>query len=159
MAKRAKMRFPAPLAEILQDGLKGLGISERLREAVIWNIWSDVVGPAVASRAQPLRIINGILTVAVSSGPWMQELTFLKGMMKQKLNDRLGGEVVRDIQLRSGQVPKPAVFVEEVPVPKKPLTVEQLVRIESESAAITDEETRTAFAELMKASLAVREKA
>ena len=158
MVRRPKMSFPAPLALIFQEGLKGSGFAERLREAGIWSIWTDVVGATVASRAQPLRIINGTLTVAVSSGPWMQELTFLKGMMKQKLNDRLGGEVVRNIVLRSGYVPKPEAAVEDVPTPQKPLTQEQLARIEAESAAIADEETRTAFMELMKASLAARDR-
>lgn len=156
MAKRARMRFPAPLTEILQEGLKGLGIAERLREAGIWSIWPEVVGPTVAARAQPLRIINGTLTVAVSSGPWMQELNFLKAMMRQKLNERLGGEVVRDIILRSGKVTKIAAPVEDVVAPDIQLTPEQLARIEMESGSIADDETRAAFEELMKASLKAR---
>lgn len=90
MAKRSRMRHPRLLSDLLEDGLKELGIAGRLREAAIWRIWPEVVGPAVASRAQPLRIIDGALTVAVSSGPWMQELSFLKEMIKQKLNARLG---------------------------------------------------------------------
>ena len=152
MAKRARMKFPQPLTNLLAQELQGLGLAERLREADIWRLWPDVVGQAVASRAQPLRIINGTLTVAVSSGPWMQELTFLKEMMKEKLNERLGSEVVKAIILKSGKVlPPVASDVKKLP-PKKKLTARQLALIDEQSSAIADEETREAFAALMKAS-------
>lgn len=153
MAKRARMRFPRPLSELLGESLQGLAMGERLREADIWRIWPEVVGSVVASRAQPLRIINGTLTVAVSSGPWMQELIFLKAIMQQKLNERLGCEVVREIILKSGRIPPPAAAVVDETPPRKKLDPEQLARIEQEATAIADEETRLAFAELMKASL------
>lgn len=153
MAKRARMRFPKPLAEMLHDELKGLGLAERLREADIWRLWPAVVGQVIASRAQPLRIINGTLTVAVSSGPWMQELNFLKGMIREKLNDRLGGEVVREILLKSGKVEKVAPAEADEPPRKKRLTAAQLALIVEQSAAIADPETREVFAALMRASL------
>ncbi len=152
MAKRTRMRFPQPLSTLL-DGLKGLGLAERLREADIWRVWPEVVGPAISSRARPLRIINGILTVAVSSGPWMQELTFLKGMIREKLNGQLGATVVKEIVLKSGRVEK------EVPVAvagaprKKRLTARQLAFIDEQSAAIADPEIRAEFVALMRASL------
>jgi hypothetical protein len=146
------MRFPKPLADLLQEGLATAGLAGKLREVDIWRHWPEVVGPVVASRAQPLRIINGALYVTVASGPWMQELSFLRGMMKEKLNERLGGEVVREIILRSGRV----AVAEKAPdddVPlKKPLTPSQETYIAQQSAAIVDPETREAFAALMKAS-------
>lgn len=155
MAKRTKMRFPLPLSEVVRVELTSLGLAERLREAEIWRLWPDVVGATVASRATPLRIIKGTLTVAVSSGPWKQELTFLKGMMIEKLNERLGGEVVREIVLKSGHVDRDAntapIAPEEVPR-KKRLTARQLSLIDEQSAAIVDPETREAFVALMKAS-------
>lgn len=153
MARRARMRFPLPLGDVARQEFTALGLAERLREADIWRLWPEVVGPAVAARAMPLRIIKGTLTVVVSSGPWKQELGFLKGMMKDKLNDRLGAEVVREIILKSGSVEQHAVAPpEEVPV-KKRLTTRQLAYIDEQSAAIVDMEIREAFVALMKASL------
>ena len=49
---------------------------------------------------------DGVLTVAVASAPWMQQLTFLKKGMIEKLNERLGRELVRDIYLKAG-MPQP----------------------------------------------------
>jgi hypothetical protein len=156
MVKRARMRFPLPLSEVVRAELNTLGLSERLREAEIWRLWPEIVGPAIAFRATPLRIIRGVLTVAVSSGPWKQELAFLKMTMIEKLNNRLGGEVVRDIVLRSGQVARESLEIlmpsEEAPLKKKQLTPRQLSFIDDQSAAISDVETREAFAALMEAS-------
>jgi len=150
--KRPRMGFPKPLSDLLQEGLAGFGLGNRLKEADIWRFWPEVVGPVVATRAQPLRIINGVLTVAVSSGPWMQELSFLKEMMRNKLNDRLGSEVVKEIILRSGRVASSDTLrADDVP-PKKRLTPQQVAFISEQSAAILDPETREAFADLMKAS-------
>jgi hypothetical protein len=147
------MAFPRPLSGVVRESLVGLGLAERLREAEIWRIWPDVVGPAITARAQPQRVINGTLTVAVSSAPWMQELRFMTGMMKDKLNDRLGGEVVKEIVLKAGRVTIPPPEVPEVlPVPRI-LTPRQLARIEEQSAHIEDPETRVAFIELMRVSM------
>lgn len=156
MAKRPRMRFPLPLNDVVRVELTALGLAERLREAEIWRLWPEVVGQTIAARAMPLRIIKGTLTVAVSSGPWKQELTFLKGMMIEKLNQRLGGGVVKEIILKSGKVGRDAI---EAPMPpeeephKKRLTTRQLSFVDEQSAAIANVETREAFIALMKASL------
>lgn len=154
MGKRARMRFPLPLGDVARQEFTALGLADRLREADIWRLWPEVVGPTVAARAVPLRIIRGTLTIGVSSGPWKQELGFLKGMMKDKLNARLGAEVVREIVLKSGTVEQYAAPPPEEPPRKKRLTSRQLSYIDEQSAAIVDPETRNAFVALMKASLA-----
>ena len=153
MQKRPKMHHPRPLSGVMQESLAGLGLAERLREAEIWRIWPEVVGFALACRARPLRIINGTLTVAVSSAPWMQEIRFMTTMMKEKLNVCLGAEVVREIVLKAGRVDEPIAETPEEITVIHPLTLDQLSQIEVQSTAITDPETRQAFIELMQASL------
>ena len=153
MQKRPKMSFPRPLSGVMQESLAGLGLDERLREAEIWRIWPEVVGATLACRARPLRIINGTLTVAVSSAPWIQELRFMTTMMKEKLNSRLGAELVREIVLKAGRVDIPPVEVPEEIIATIPLTLQQQALIEAQSASIVDPETRQAFIELMQASL------
>ena len=153
MVKRARMRFPLPLGDVARQEFSTLGLSERLREADIWRFWPEVVGPAIAARAMPLRIIKGVLTVAVSNGPWMQELRFLTTMMRDKLNERLGGDVVREIVLKAGRVDQAAEPAPEDAPRKKRLTSRQVALIDGLSASIVDTETREAFMALMKSSL------
>jgi len=147
------MRYPKPLSDLLQEGLEGLGLGRRLAEFDIWRLWPEVVGPAIASRSQPLRIINGTLTVAVSSGPWMQELSYLRSMMKDKLNERLGSEIVKEIVLKSGRVVNEGDPPGIDNIRRNPLSARQLAMISEQASAIADPETRAAFEELMKASL------
>ena len=137
----------------MQDSLAGSSLADRLREAEIWRVWPEVVGAALACRAQPLRIINGTLTVAVSSAPWMQELRFMTAMMREKLNLRLGAEVVRDIVLKAGRVDQTAAEVPDVVSAPRQLTSQQKSMIEEQSALITDQETRQAFVNLMQTSM------
>ena len=153
MQKRPRMTFPQPLSGVMQDSLAGSSLANRLREAEIWRVWPDVVGATLACRAQPVRIINGTLTVSVSSAPWMQELRFMTAMMKEKLNIRLGDEVVKEIVLKAGRVSLPAPEEPEKIHAILPLTFRQQALIENESASITDPETRRAFIELMQACL------
>ncbi len=153
MPKRPRMPFPRPLSGLVQENLVGLGLAERLREAEIWRIWPDVVGAALAARACPVRIINGTLTVAVSSAPWMQELRFMTAMMQEKLNSSLGAEVVREIVLKAGRVDKPIAEVPDEVIATRPLTPQQQSMIETQSSSIADPETRQAFVELMRASM------
>lgn len=153
MQKRPRMSFPRSLSGVIKESLAGHCLAERLREAEIWRIWPSVVGATLACRAQPVRIINGTLTVAVSSAPWMQELRFMTAMMKEKLNMRLGSEVVREIVLKAGKIDLPSVEkTEEIPTPRH-LTPHQLAQITEQSAHIEDTETRQAFIELMQTSM------
>lgn len=153
MPKRHRMPFPCKLSGVVQDSLAGLGLAERLREAEIWRIWPDVVGATLACRARPLRIINGTLTVAVSSAPWMQELRFMTALMKEKLNSCLGADVVSEIVLKAGKVDIPAAEVPEETFAATPLTPHQQALIDEQSALIEDPDTRQAFIELMRASM------
>ena len=153
MAKRPRMPAPRPLSGLVRESLVGFGLAERLREAEIWRVWPEVVGETLAGRACPVRIINGTLTVAVSSAPWMQELRYMTAMMKEKLNSRLGAEVVREIILKAGRVDRPPTEVPDEIVAATPLTPHQLAFIETQSASIEDPEIRQSFIELMQSSL------
>jgi len=87
---------------VLTDLIDRLEFRERLREHDVWNVWAEVVGPLLASKADPLRIEDGKLFIRVSNSTWMQELQFLKDELRTRLNHRLGRNVVRDIFLVLG---------------------------------------------------------
>jgi predicted nucleic acid-binding Zn ribbon protein len=89
-------------AEVLSELVERLEFRERLREHAVWNVWAEVVGDLLASKAEPARIEDGKLFVRVASSAWMQELAFLKDEIRGRLNHRLGAAVVRDIYLIQG---------------------------------------------------------
>lgn len=65
--------------------------------AQIWRVWAEVVGAPIARRAEPVRLRGRTLIVAVSSAPWMQELTLLKRSIVSQLNARLARPLVDDL--------------------------------------------------------------
>jgi hypothetical protein len=92
----------ARAAQVLDDLIDRLAFRERLREHAVWNVWAEVVGPLLASRTEPLRIEDGKLFVRVANSTWMQELQFLKDEIRNRLNHRLGAQIVREIFLVMG---------------------------------------------------------
>lgn len=92
------------LGEVLSKSLKRLDLSSRLDEYGVWPIWNQTVGPTIARNAQPEKIRNGTLFVKVTSPVWMQQLQYMKEMISEKLNQKLGTEIVRNIFFVVGKV-------------------------------------------------------
>ena len=67
--------------------------------AAIWRVWSDAVGAPIARRSEPIRLRGRTLIVAVSSAPWMQELTLLKRSIVTAVNTRLTRPLIDDLFL------------------------------------------------------------
>jgi hypothetical protein len=96
------------LGSILEKSLKRLDLSGRLVEYGIWPIWNETVGPTIARNAQPEKIRRGTLSVRVASPIWMQQLQYMKEMISEKLNQRLGTEVVKNIFFSVGRLEVPS---------------------------------------------------
>ena len=90
------VKIPTQAGGILGDVLRRLGLDSRMRETRAVLVWPEVVGPAAAARSRALACKGGRLVVEVESSPWMQELSCLSDEIKERLNERLDGEVVGD---------------------------------------------------------------
>jgi hypothetical protein len=87
---------------VLDDLVARLEFRERLREHGVWNVWREVVGDLLASKAEPVRIEDGKLFIRVANSAWMQELQFLTDDIRRRLNHRLGAPIVRELFLVLG---------------------------------------------------------
>lgn len=62
----------------------------------IERVWPDAVGPQIARVTRPIGWLDGVLTIAVPSPIWTQELRYLDEELRSAVNRRLtGGEVHR----------------------------------------------------------------
>ncbi len=153
------MKRPLPVSELMAGLFRGKPAERRLDEGKIWLVWDAAVGAQIAAKARPVSFHDGTLTVAVVSAPWMQQLSFLKKGIMEKLNERLGRDMVRDIYLKAGTPEPPA------PRPKAPRNRERTLagaekaRIAEQSSLIADPELREAVAHLLARHLANREPA
>ena len=103
-AMRAPNERASKVVDVLGDVLKRVDPEQQMRVYSIWNFWRDEVGDLIARRAQPNRFRNGVLFVTVATQSWMQELQFMKEKIRERLNARLGAELVRDIFFVSGTI-------------------------------------------------------
>jgi predicted nucleic acid-binding Zn ribbon protein len=139
---------PEKIGHVLEKSLKRLDLGGRVTEYGIWPIWNETVGSVIARNAQPERIRNGTLFVSVSSPTWMQQLQFVKDMIADKLNERIGQQIVKSIFFVVGNTGKEAqkTQVEKSPPPSpapSPANID-----ETQFGSIKDPEIREALKRL-----------
>ena len=149
MAGKRPKGSPEKLSKLLAGGLTP-ELSARLKDLVIWQSWEQAVGKAIAGRAQPLRLVGGVLTVVVASGPWMQQLSFMKAELRERINGLLGDERVKDIVLKAGRVHHDASMVEAERPSAKPLSPHQQDQITRQVSDLEDSELRQSLQALME---------
>ncbi len=155
--KRERMPRPAAVSDLLNAVFRGKPAERRLKEGAIWVAWDSAVGPQIAAKAHPVSFRDGILTVAVSSAPWMQQLTFLKKGIVEKLNALVGDQLVQEIYLKAGRGAVLQAPHRQRKKPKRPLTAAERERIAERCALLQDPELRDAFASLLERHLSDRE--
>ena len=119
MNERAKNRHWDSAAEILRTVFPDSAEPEKLRVYRVWEIWPKVVGPANARGAQPTKFRNGKLFVTVFHPALMQELQFVKGRIRKRLNHYIGANLISQIYFARGPV-RPDDFPFQ-PVPRRKL--------------------------------------
>ncbi len=138
---RTPLRRATGVGAVLQDWLRQRGVADRLRAYRAWQLWNEVVGPQIAARAQPSGIRDGVLEIKVDQPVWMQQLQLMKPQILARLNQRLGGEVFRDIYLRRGS-PAPVPKTPPPPKPLPPLTAAEEAQIDEVLKELADPELR-----------------
>lgn len=88
------------LAEAMKDFIREMNLEGKLQEVNLINSWEEVVGKAISSRTGKVYIKDKVLYVHINSSVARSELLMLKEALKEKLNERAGKEVIKDIVLR-----------------------------------------------------------
>lgn len=146
--KRDKMTRPATLTDLLNSVFHGSPMEKRLNEGKIWQVWDAAVGMQIAGRARPVNFRDGTLTVAVNSSPWMQQLTFLKRGIMEKLNGLLGEELIREIYLKAGKPERSVCATPRARPAKRPILPSELQKISRSTEAVNDPALRASLEEL-----------
>jgi predicted nucleic acid-binding Zn ribbon protein len=66
--------------------------------AEVQRVWQQVVGPAIAAEASPMRERAGVVTVSCSASVWAQELDLMGPTIVERLNGVLGGERIERLR-------------------------------------------------------------
>ena len=88
------------LAEAMKDYIREMNLEGKLLEVNLISSWEEVVGKAISSRTSRVYIRDHVLFVHLSSSVARNELMMLKEALREKLNERSGREVIKEIVLR-----------------------------------------------------------
>src|SRR4030066_806834 len=88
------------LAEAMKDYIREMNLEGKLNERAIINSWEETVGKAIASRTSKIYIRDQVLYVHLNSSVVRSELLMLRQVLKEKLNEKAGCEVIKDIVLK-----------------------------------------------------------
>ena len=88
---------PEQIGSILNRVLRKSGFQTKLREKRVVLNWEKVVGTKISSQAKAYKAEDSKLFVMVKSAVWRNELFFQKKQIIDKLNQSVGGKVIKDI--------------------------------------------------------------
>lgn len=88
------------LAEAVKDYITEMNLGGKLSEVAVINSWEEIVGKAISNRTTKIYIKEHILFVHLNSSVVRNELLMLRETLKEKLNEKAGSEVIKDIVLR-----------------------------------------------------------
>ena len=88
------------LAEAMKDYIREMNLESKLREVELISTWEETVGRAIASRTSKVYIKDGTLYVHLKSSVVRNELLMIRETIKERLNEKAGSEVVREIVLK-----------------------------------------------------------
>ncbi len=93
-----------PLKDVIKNLFSNGTLPIDPEDGRLWEVWDEVMGPAISRHARPSWIKKGNLRVTVSDPIWLQELQFMESEMRERLNRRLGREAVHRIEFRVGNL-------------------------------------------------------
>ncbi len=88
------------IAEAMKDYIREMNLEGKLLEVNLINSWEETVGKAISSRTSKIYIKDHILFVHLSSSVVRNELLMLREALKEKLNEKAGSEVIKEIVLK-----------------------------------------------------------
>lgn len=85
------------IGEVLAPALERIGPKGLWTESKIRKHWPELVGPELANHGYVVRLRGTSLVVGATSDVWATELRYLAGVLKDKLNERLGPGTITEI--------------------------------------------------------------
>ena len=85
---------------ILSGTLKSLNLEEKFKVYPVWKRWDEIVGEAIAQKAQPDYVSGQTLVVSVVHPVWMNELQMQKEIILQKIRALGDKSSIEDIRFR-----------------------------------------------------------
>ncbi len=98
MTRERRKDRPVRLDRVLDGVLDDCGLSDRLGERRALAAWTSIVGDDIAAHSRALDLRDGVLVLQADHGAWIQELTLLSPVIRERFNERFGADTVTEIR-------------------------------------------------------------
>lgn len=88
------------LKDLVDAMLKAYGIDKKMDRVDVFNTWHSVMGKSVSKRTENIFYRDKKLFVKISSSTLRDELSRMKEVIVEKLNEALGKQMVDELILR-----------------------------------------------------------
>jgi predicted nucleic acid-binding Zn ribbon protein len=105
MNDNQKKQEPVHIKSIVSEVLKKYSHTKQSSLFQISEIWESAVGSTIANDSRPWRIKGNELEVHVSGATWLQQLNYMRNEIIEKLNERLGTQVIQKIRFSIAHIP------------------------------------------------------
>lgn len=86
-----------PIKEAIERLLQVYKLDTKMVELDAVKCWEEMMGPAVARRTREIFINKKVLYLKLDSAPLKEELLMGKSLIVQRMNERMGKEVITDV--------------------------------------------------------------
>ena len=100
MSRKDRNQGPVRLDRILDGVLADCGLSDRLAERTLLEVWPEIVGERLSRYVHAVDLRDGVLLISADHGAWRQEITLLLPRIQAGCNARFGADTVREIRER-----------------------------------------------------------
>lgn len=80
--------------------LKAYRLEDKFTEHELFARWEELAGGAINNRTSKLRYSKGYLMVYLTSSTLRAELSMRKTELKERINQKMRGEVVKEISFK-----------------------------------------------------------
>lgn len=91
---------PRPVQESLAGLARRLGIPEPATLAAVFAGWRATVGPGLAAHAEPLSLVDDVLTLTVEDPATATHVRYLTPQLLARLTDVVGEGIIRRVEVR-----------------------------------------------------------
>lgn len=83
--------------EAMKKFLEGSRIKGGIQALQIGDVWEEIMGKTIARYTDDLQIIGDKLIITTHVGPLKQELIYQKDKIRQRVNEALKQQVIREV--------------------------------------------------------------
>lgn len=88
------------MKEAISELIRSYRLEDKIIELKLGEIWRNLMGKMIASKTIGIYYKNRILAIHVNSAPLRNELMMIRSEIQERLNEKLGANLIDEIQIR-----------------------------------------------------------